>query len=159
MTVGHMFVGGGEGPKLKKFKGGLLGADYAIENGRYRVTRVYSSENWNPGLQAPLTQPGVNVNAGEYILAVAGRNLTASDDIYAFFEETAGRQVLVKVGQNPDGSGARDVTVVPVEGENSPSRVEKETVAWSTSAAGGRVAYVYLPTAGAGAVLNRYYFA
>ena len=65
MTVGHMFVGGGEGPKPKKFKGGLLGADYAIENGRYRVTRVYSGENWNPGLQAPLTQPGVNVKAGE----------------------------------------------------------------------------------------------
>ena len=163
MTVGHMFIGGGERPQPKKFKGGLLGADYALENGRYRVTRVYSGENWNPGLQAPLTQPGVNVLPGEYILAVAGRELTASDDIYAFFEETAGRQVLVKVGPNPDGTRARDVTVVPVESEENLRRL-----AWVEGnrrkvdeLTGGRVAYVYLPnTAGAGySNFNRYYFA
>jgi tricorn protease len=163
MTVGHMFVGGGEQPMPKKFKGGLLGADYALENGRYRVTKVYNGENWNPGLQAPLTQPGVNVTAGEYILAVAGRDLTASDDIYAFFEQTAGRQVLVKVGPNPDGSRARDVTVVPIESEENLRRL-----AWIEGnrrkvdeMTGGRVAYVYLPnTAGAGySNFNRYYFA
>ena len=163
MTVGHMFIGGGERPQPKKFKGGLLGADYALENGRYRVTRVYSGENWNPGLQAPLTQPGVNVVAGEYILTVAGRELTASDDIYAFFEETAGRQVLVRVGPNADGRGAREVTVVPVESEENLRRL-----AWIEGnrrkvdeLTGGRVAYVYLPnTAGAGySNFNRYYFA
>jgi tricorn protease len=163
MTVGHMFVGGGERPQPKKFKGGLLGADYALENGRYRVTRVYSGENWNPGLQAPLTQPGVNVKPGEYILAVAGRELTASDDIYAFFEQTAGRQVIVRVGPNPDGTRARDVTIVPVESEENLRRL-----AWMEGnrrkvdeMTGGRVAYVYLPnTAGAGySNFNRYYFA
>src|SRR4029078_10121081 len=100
-----------------------LGADYALENGRYRVTKVYNGENWNPGLQAPLTQPGVNVKPGEYILAVAGRELTASDDIYAFFEETAGRQVLVKVGANADGRNAREVTVVPVESDENLRRL------------------------------------
>jgi tricorn protease len=163
MTVGHMFIGGGEQPKPKKFKGGLLGADYALENGRYRVTRVYSGENWNPGLQAPLTQPGVNVAPGEYILAVAGRELTAADDIYAFFEQTAGRQVIVRVGPNPDGARARDVTVVPIESEENLRRL-----AWIEGnrrkvdeMTGGRVAYVYLPnTAGAGySNFNRYYFA
>jgi tricorn protease len=163
MTVGHMFIGGGERPQPKKFKGGLLGADYALEKGRYRVTRVYSGENWNPGLQAPLTQPGVNVVPGEYVLAVAGRELTASDDIYAFFEETAGRQVLMKVGPNPDGTRARDVTVVPVESEENLRRL-----AWIEGnrrkvdeLTGGRVAYIYLPnTAGAGySNFNRYYFA
>ena len=63
MTVGHMFVGGGETPQPKKFKGGLLGADYSLENNRYRVAKVYNGENWNPGNEAPLTQPGVNVKA------------------------------------------------------------------------------------------------
>ena len=101
--------------------------------------------------------------AGEYILAVAGRELTASDDIYAFFEETAGRQVLVRVGPNPDGRGAREVTVVPVESEENLRRL-----AWIEGnrrkvdeLTGGRVAYVYLPnTAGAGySNFNRYYFA
>ena len=65
MTVGHMFVGGGDQPDVKRVRGGLLGADYAVENGRYRFTRVYSGENWNPTLKAPLTQTGVNVVAGE----------------------------------------------------------------------------------------------
>jgi tricorn protease len=77
ITVGHMFVGGGDRPEPKKVKGGLLGADYAIENGRYRFARVYNGENWNPKLRAPLTQPGVNVISGEYLLAVNGRELTA----------------------------------------------------------------------------------
>src|SRR5262245_13896893 len=163
MTVGHMFIGGGEVPEPKKFKGGLLGADYAIENGRYRVTRVFNGENWNPGLQAPLTQPGVNVKAGDYVLAVAGRDLRASDNIYAFFEETAGRQIIVKVGPNPDGTGSRDVTAVPIESETNLRRLawvegNRRKVDEMTK---GRVAYVHLPdTAGAGySNFNRYYFA
>ncbi len=162
MTVGHMFVGGGDHPEPKKIKGGLLGADYSLENGRYRVARVYNGENWNPGLQAPLTQPGVNLKAGEYILAVNGRELHASDNIYSFFEETAGKQVLLKVGPNPDGKDAREVTVVPVVSEENLRRY-----AWIEGnrrkveqMSGGRVAYVYLPnTAGAGySNFNRYYF-
>jgi len=163
ITVGHMFVGGGYHPESKKIKGGLLGADYSIENGRYRVARVYDGENWNPGLQAPLTQPGVNVKAGEYILAVNGRELRASDDIYSFFEQTAGKQVQLKVGPNPDDKGAREVTVVPVESEDT-----LRHLAWIEGnrrkvyqMTGGRVAYVHVPnTAGAGySNFNRYYFA
>jgi tricorn protease len=162
MTVGHMFIGGGEKPEPKKVKGGLLGADYSLENSRYRVAKVYDGENWNPDLQAPLTQPGVNVKAGDYILAVNGRDLHASDNIYSFFEETAGKQVVLKVGSNPDGKDSRDVTVVPVESEeglrhlawieNNRRRVDQAT--------GGRVAYVYVPnTAGEGYTsFNRYFF-
>ena len=163
MTVGHMFVGGGERPQPKKVMGGLLGGDYAQENGRYRITKVYDGENWNPGLQAPLTQPGVNVKAGDYILAVNERELRASDNIYSFFEETAGKQVVLKVGPNPDGKGSRDVTVVPVENEENLRRFDwiegnRRKVDQMT---GGRVGYVYLPnTAGAGYDnFNRYYFA
>ncbi|MBZ5535026.1 MAG: PDZ domain-containing protein [Acidobacteriia bacterium] len=163
MTVGHMFVGGGEHPEPKRLKGGLLGADYTIENGRYRVARVFDGENWNPGLQAPLTQPGVNVKTGEYILAVDGRELYASDNLYSFFEETAGKQVVLKVGPNPDGKDSRNVTIVPVESEENLRRYawvegNRRKVDQMT---GGRVAYVHLPnTAGAGYNnFNRYYFA
>ena len=53
MTVGHMFVGGGEAPEPKKVKGGLLGADYSLENDRYRIAKVYDGENWNPGMRSP----------------------------------------------------------------------------------------------------------
>jgi tricorn protease len=162
LTVGHMFVGGGERPETKKIKGGLLGADYNLENGRYRVVKVYDGENWNPGLQAPLTQPGVNIKAGDYILAVNGRELHSTDNIYSFFEETAGKQIVLKVGANPDGKDSREVTVVPVESEEA-----LRHLAWIESnrrkvdqATGSRVAYVYVPnTAGAGYTsFNRYFF-
>ncbi len=162
-TVLHMYVAGGTQPDLKTVKVGLLGADYTLENGRYRLARIYSGENWNPQLHAPLTQPGVNVKEGEYLLAVNGRDLHAGDDIYSFFQETAGKQVVLKVGANPDGSGARDVTVVPVESEGA-----LRNLAWIEAnrrkvdkLSGGKLAYVYLPnTAGAGYTnFNRYYFA
>jgi tricorn protease len=162
MTVGHMYVGGGEQPEPKKVKGGLLGADYSLENGRYRTAKVYDGENWNPGLQAPLTQPGVNVKAGDYVLAVNGRELHSSDNIYSFFEETAGKQVVLKVGGSPDGKDAREVTVVPVESEEG-----LRYLAWIESnrrkvdrATGGRVAYVYMPNTRSGGYtsFNRYFF-
>jgi tricorn protease len=163
ITCGHIFVGGGDLPEVKHLKVGLLGADYRIENGRYRFARIYSGENWNPDLNAPLTQPGVDVQEGEYLLAVNGRDLRASDEIYSFFEETAGRQTVLKVGPNPDGKDAREVTVVPVENEGG-----LRHLAWIEGnrrkveqLSGGRLAYVHLPnTAGGGyARFNRYYFA
>ena len=163
ITIGHMFVGGGDRPEPKRIRTGLLGADYQIENGRYRFARVYDGENWNPRLRAPLTQPGVNVKVGEYLLAVNGRDVRPPANVYSFFEETAGKQVVLKVGPNPDGSGARDVTVVAVDSEQglrnyawiegNRRRVDELT--------GGRVAYVYLPDTYAGGYtnFNRYYFA
>jgi tricorn protease len=163
ITIGHMFVGGGDIPEPKRVKCGLLGADFKVENGRYRFARVYNGENWNPKLQAPLTQPGVNVTAGEYLLAVNGRDVRASVDVYSYFEETAGKQVVLKVGPNPDAGGSRDVTVVPVEDE-----IGLRNFAWIEDnrrkvdeLTGGRVAYVYLPDTYTGGYtnFNRYYFA
>jgi tricorn protease len=163
LNVGHMFVGGGSHPEVPEVKGGLLGADYKIENGRYRFSRVYNGENWNPNLQAPLTQPGVNVVPGEYLLAVRGRELRASDNIFSFFQETAGKQIVLKVGPNADGTGSREVTVVPVESEEA-----LRHLAWIEGnrrkvdqLSGGKLAYVHLPdTANEGFTsFNRYYFA
>jgi tricorn protease len=163
IVVGHMFVRGGTEPKVQKVSVGLLGADYKIENGRYRFARIFNGENWNPQLHAPLTQPGVNVQAGEYLLAVNGRELHASDNLYSFFQETAGQQTVLTVGPNPDDKDSHQVTVVPVDSENALRNLawiegNREKVDRLT---GGRVAYVYLPnTAGGGFTnFNRYYFA
>jgi tricorn protease len=162
MTVGHMFIGGGERPDTKKVKGGLLGADYSLENGRYRIAKVYDGENWNPGNEAPLTQPGVNVKAGDYILAVNGRELHASDNVYSFFEETAGKQVVLKVGANPGDKDSRDVTVVPVESEEHLRHLAwiEENRRRVDQATGGKVAYVHVPNTGGGGYtsFNRYFF-
>ncbi|MFZ3216044.1 MAG: PDZ domain-containing protein [Candidatus Acidiferrales bacterium] len=163
INVGHMFVGGGDIPEVQPLQVGFLGADYRIENGCYRFTRVYNGENWNPQLHAPLTQPGVNVVAGEYLLAVNGREVHADADVYSYFQETAGKQTVLKVGPNPDGTGAREVTVVPV-----PDETGLRNRAWMegnlrkvSDLSGGKLAYVYLPSTGAGGFtnFNRYYFA
>ncbi len=162
ITIGHMYIQGGDTPDPKRVAGGLLGCDYKIENGRYRFARVYNGENWNPNLRAPLTQPGINVKAGEYLLAVNGRNLTATDNVYQAFESTAGKNVLIRVGPNPDGAGSREVTIIPVASEQ-PLR----NLAWIednrrkvAQLSGGKLAYVYLPNTGQPGYenFNRYYF-
>jgi tricorn protease len=162
LTVGHLYVSGGDIPNPDRVVGGLLGCDYAIENGRYRFAKIYDGENWNPQLRAPLTQPGVNVQEGEYLLAVNGRNLAASDNVYALFQNTAGKQVVIKVGPNPDGTQSREVTVTPVPNEGG-----LRNLAWVEGnrrkvdkLSNGKLAYVWLPdTAGGGYTsFNRYYF-
>jgi len=163
LTCGHVFVGGGDQPEVSPDRVGLLGADYRIENGRYRFARVYGGENWNPELRAPLTQPGVNVAAGEYLLAVNGRDVPVSEDVTKAFEATAGKQVVIKVGPSPDGKGSREVTVVPVGSE-----YRLRNLAWVEDnrrkvdrMSGGRLAYVWLPDTAEGGYtnFNRYYFA
>ncbi len=163
LSVGHLFVRGGELPEIKRFKGGLLGADYVIDRNRYRFTRVYNGENWNPTLHAPLTQPGVNVKAGEYLLAVNGRELTAAENLYSYFEETAAKSILLKVGPNPDGAGSREVIVVPLENEFGLRNLAwiEENRRKVDKLSGGKLAYVYLPNTAQGGFtnFNRYYFA
>jgi tricorn protease len=163
VVVSHLGVGGGEQLDVKRVQTGLLGADFHIENGRYRFARVFNGENWNPDARAPLTQPGVNVVAGEYLLEVNGRNLTSSDNVYRYFEGTANKQVKIRVGADPSGANAREVTVIPVPNEN-----RLRNLAWVEDnrrkvdqMTGGRVAYVYLPdTAGGGQTnFTRYFFA
>jgi tricorn protease len=163
LTCGHVFVGGGDQPEVKRVGVGLLGADYKIENGRYRFARVYNGENWNPRLRAPLTQPGVNVVAGEYLLAVDSREVTSSEDVFKPFEATAGKQTVIKVGPSPDGKGAREVTVVPVGNEYT-----LRNLAWVEDnrrkvdkMSGGKLAYAWIPDTGDGGYtnFNRYYFA
>ena len=162
LTVGHLFVDGGDQPRPNFVPGGLLGADYKIENNRYRFAKVYNGESWNPQLRAPLTQPGVNVKEGEYLIAVRGRNITAADNVYSFFESTANKQVVIRVGPNPDGSGSREVTVVPV-----PSETGLRNLNWVETnrrkvdqMTGGKVAYVYVPNTSGGGYnsFNRYFF-
>ncbi len=163
MSVGHMFVRGGTEPDTPHVSVGLLGADYSIENGRYRFQKIYNGENWNPKLQAPLTQPGVNVKAGEYLLGVNGRDIKSSDELYTFFQETAGKEVTLKVGPNPDGSGSREVDVVPLADEDDIRNLDwiENNRRKVDELSGGKLAYVYLPDTGAEgyANFNRYFFA
>jgi tricorn protease len=150
-------------PPSEEGKVGLLGADYTVENGRYRISHIYQGENWNPQLRAPLTQPGVNVHEGDYLLAVNGRELKGTDEIFELFEGSADKSTTLKVSASADGKGAHNVTVVPIENEGN-----LRNRAWIygnlhkvDEISGGKLAYVYLPDTGFGGYtsFNRYFFA
>ena len=150
-------------PDVPPSLGGLLGADFAIENGRYKITRIYDNESWNPDLRAPLAAPGVDVTAGDYIVAINGVELKAPDNIYRLLDGTANRQTVLAVNSRPSMEGARQVTVVPVANEQT-----LRTRAWVEDnrrlvdkLSNGQLAYVYLPNTGQPGYtsFNRYYFA
>jgi tricorn protease len=162
IQVGHTFVSGPRNPDHFP-KPGLLGADYALEHNRYRFAKIYNGQNWTPSLTAPLTLPGINVVEGDYLLAVNGRELHASDNIDSFFIGTAGRQTVLRIAKSAEATEGRDVTVVPVASEYGLRNLD-----WINSnrrkvdeLSGGTVAYVYMPdTGGAGySNFNRFFYA
>jgi tricorn protease len=162
IQVGHMFINGPR-PLANTPKPGLLGADYAIDHDRYRFAKIYNGENWTPSLAAPLTLPGINIVEGDYLLAVNGRELHATDNVDSFFDDLAGKQTVLRVGKSADGIGARNVTVVPTASEYGLRNLD-----WINgnrrkvdALSGGKIAYVYMPnTAGAGYTnFNRFFYA
>ncbi|MGH9904607.1 MAG: S41 family peptidase [Pyrinomonadaceae bacterium] len=163
LAVGHSYLlGEGDTPEENPVQVGLLGADFAVEDGRYRIKRIYTGENWNPELRAPLSAPGIQVAEGDYLLEVNGRSLAASANLYSLFEGTAGRQTLIRVNKSPSLQGSRIVTVIPVASEDG-----LRTRAWIEDnrrlvdkLSGGRLAYVWLPnTATPGYVsFTRYFY-
>ena len=163
IAIGHSFVRGGDMPAVPSSPGGLLGADFTIDSGRYKITRIYDGESWNPDLRAPLAEPGLDVAVGDYILAINGEELRAPDNIYRLLDGTANRQTALTVNSRPSMDGARQITVVPVPNEQG-----LRTRAWVEAnrrlvdkLSGGKLAYVYLPNTGQPGYssFNRYYFA
>ena len=149
LSVGHHFIlDGGDRPFLAKtIKGGLLGADYTSVNNRYRFKKIYGGLNWNPNLRSPLTEPGVNVKVGDYLIAVNGKDVLATEELYQYFENTAGKIVELTVGPNPDYTGSRTVKVVPVDNEYELRNRDwvEGNLQKVTEATKGQVAYVYVP--------------
>ena len=163
IAIGHSYVRGGAMPEVPATPGGLLGADFTIENNRYKIAKIYDGESWNPDLRAPLAGPGISVNAGDFILAIDGVNLAAPDSIYRLLDGTANRQVVLTLNSRPDTQGARQVTVVPVANDqNLRTRAwVEENRRFVDKRSNGQLAYVYVPNTGQGGFdsFNRYYFA
>ncbi len=164
LAVGHHHFNsrGDRLNKPKKVKGGLLGADYKITDNRYQFAKIYGGLNWTPDLRSPLTEPGVNVKVGEYLLAVNGVQLSASDNLYGFFENTADKIVELTVGPNSNGTASRKVKVVPVSNEQALRNRDwvEGNIKKVDKATDGQVAYVYVPnTASTGhKYFKRYFF-
>jgi tricorn protease len=163
LAVGHSFVRGGDMPPVPTSTTGMLGADFTVVDGRYRITTIYTGESWNPDLRAPLAAPGVDVHEGDYLLAVNGVELRAPDDLFRLLDGTADKQTVITVNSKPVDAGARNVTVIPVSTERG-----LRARAWIEhnrhvvdSLSHGQLAYVYLPNTANGGYssFNRDFFA
>jgi tricorn protease len=164
MVVGHNYIYPGDEPNAPAVGVGMLGADYEVDNGFYKIGKIFTRLDWNPSFKAPLAEPGLNIKEGDYIVAIEGVPLTAKTSIYSLFDFKAGKQVAIKINSKPSLDGAREVVVVPVNigqemelrkmdwVENNRKRVDKLS--------NGQIAYVYMPNTGPDgySYFNRYYF-
>ncbi|MBL0937743.1 MAG: PD40 domain-containing protein [Gemmatimonadaceae bacterium] len=163
LSVGHSYVSAGDLPPVDTSRVGTLGADLVLENGRWRIKRILTSESWNPGLGAPLDRPGLRVKAGDYLLAVNGQPITANDDPYRLLDGTADRQTTLLVNSRPATDSAWSITVTP--GNNETALRQRAWVEDNRRAVDslskGRLAYAWIPNTSAPGTtsFDRYVFA
>ena len=164
LSVGHHRFSntGDRRVNTETIAGGLLGADYEVSNNRYRIKKIYGGLNWSPDLRSPLTEPGVDVKVGDYIIAVNAQNITTESNFYSFFENTSGKIVTLTVSAMADGSNARNVKVTPIANESSLRNRDwvEGNMKKVHDATNGQVAYVYVPntTTAGHEYFKRYFF-
>lgn len=149
MNVGHTYVDWGDFGRPKRIEGGLLGAELTADQaaGRYRITDIYRGENWVPSRRSPLTEQGVDVNEGDYIISINGNNVTISDNPYMYLENTAAKTIELTVSSKPTGEGARTSLVKPISTE-----LDLMYLKWVDARralvdklSGGRIGYIHVP--------------
>jgi tricorn protease len=147
LRTSHTYVGGGDMPSVKRVGVGLLGADFEIDQGAYRIQKIYPGEGWNPMTTSPLGEPGLKVSEGDYLLAINGRSVPAADNLYAHFQNLAGKVVTLTVNSTPNEEGSWDITVKPMPNETGVRYVEwVETNRQKVDeATGGKVGYMHVP--------------
>jgi tricorn protease len=163
MQVGHNRTGGGDIHQERPAGIGLLGADFRIDKGLYRIGKIYRGDRWNPFVVAPLAAAGVNAAEGDYILAINGHALDATVNIFSLLENTVDQQVALTISRDGTTQAARTVTVIPTGSEAGLRQWDwvARNQEYVERTSGGKVGYVYLPdTADNGyAFFNRMFFA
>lgn len=152
LNVGHTYVGGGDFPKPKRIPVGQLGAQIKRDEstGYYRFTRILEGENWNRGLRSLLTEVGVDVQEGDYLLAIQGQPTNKMTDVYEALLNTVGKQVALRINSVPKEEGSREVTVTPIRDELSLHYYNwvKTNIEKVTKATQGKVGYIHVPDMG-----------
>jgi tricorn protease len=151
LNIGHAYVGGGDYPKPERVPLGLLGAKLSRDaSGFYKVDRVLRGQNWDPKYRSPLTEIGVNVKAGDFIVAINGKSTKELTDLYAALVGTAGKQVKLKVNGTPKEDGARDETVIPTADEQPLYYLDwvLGNIEKVEQASDGKIGYVHVPDMG-----------
>ena len=153
MMAGHIYVQSGDQPSVERRNGGLLGAEFESDNGFYRISKIFKGEAWQTIFFSPLAAPGINVSAGDYVIAVNGVSTAGAQNFYQLLENTGGDIVTLTVNDRPRQRGSRDIMV-----NNITSETQLRYLDWVEDRArrvdelsGGRIGYVHLPnTAGDG---------
>ncbi len=147
LSTSHTYVAGGDTPEILRIGVGMLGVDYDIDQGYYRFKKIFAGENWNPATRSPLTDPGLKVKEGNYLIAVNGVPVHASNDVYSYFQGLANQVVTLKINDRPSADGAWEIVVRPIGNENQLRYLD-----WVESrrmlvekATGGRIAYMHVP--------------
>ena len=149
LNNGHAYVGGGERPDTPRIKLGLLGAEFSRDPATraYRIERILPGENWDKHTRSPLTDVGVNVKPGDYILAINNTPVSNLPNLYDALIGTAGKQVILRVNSKPTDAGARDVTVVPTDDEAPLYYIDwvQKNIDYVNKKTGGEVGYLHIP--------------
>lgn len=152
LNASHTYRSGGDTESAPQRGVGYLGVDFALENGAYRIKHIVEAAPWDAEARSPLKQPGVDVNEGDYLLAVNGLPLDTELEPYAAFQGLADKPVFLTVNSEPKMDGAREVLVQTLSSE-----ARLRHLAWIEKnrklvdeASGGKVGYVYVPDTGRG---------
>ena len=163
LSVGHSFVSGGDIPETDNSAAGMLGADLVMDQGRWKIARIYNTESWNPGLSSPLDRPGIKVKVGDYIVGINGRELTSADDPFQYLDGTADVQTSLHINSKPVFEGSWIEIVKTIRNENALRQRAwvEDNRRMVDSLSGGKLAYIWVPNTGGGGFVsfNRYYFA
>jgi len=149
LCCSHTYCGGGDMPEADRVNVGLLGVDYELDkkSGYYRIAKIYPGHNWSENLRSPLTEPGVEVREGDYLLAVNGQPLSHPTNPYSLFQNTVGTNVTLKVSSGPNEKGAREIEVRPIADERYLRYTEwvETNQRKVDEATAGRVGYLHIP--------------
>ncbi len=151
LNIGHAYVGGGDLPKPERIPLGLLGAVIQPDaSGYFRIERILRGHNWDSKYRSPLTEIGVEIRTGDYILAVQGQSTRSMTDLYSALVGTAGKPVVLRVNREPKEEGARDQTVIPTADEHPLYYLDwvLGNIEKVDKASGGKIGYVHIPDMG-----------
>jgi tricorn protease len=149
LNIGHSYVGGGDYPKPERIKQGLLGAKFEKDDGTgyYKIVKILKGQNWNDAMRSPLTEAGVNINEGDYIIAVNGKSVKNFKSLNEALFNTAGKQVTLTVNSSAKENGGHDEVVIPIDDEQKlyyynwvQGNIEKVN-----KASNGRIGYIHIP--------------
>jgi tricorn protease len=156
LTVQHAYIDGGDFQVPPRPRSGLPGARFELDQqaGRYRISKIFSGQNSEDIYRSPLTEVGVNVSVGDYVLAIDGEELKATDDPYRLLRNKADNPVQLTINKTPAMQGSRTVSYRPISDEQSLIYMDwvdanRERVSKATN---GRVGYLHVPDMGANGI-------